>query len=919
MVSLICELVQIQEGRMEPKELLNVVVCLEGKDIFIGHGSQWKVKGKDIVRMEVENDIECLVETQKNMKFHFVLQQDTSNDQTKQWKSFLSRLRANFERNASQEGFSTFIQKSSKHTLGRHSPARRPSTFQQQKASRSITPTPVGSAPTSSRRPRGVFGNRKHVPAIQSLDEKKLRSFHVNDSAREAESVPKRKQIVPVDPDFSEDDEHGEDDVPLLQDDAPDNIEQEKTDHGPDQKGIEVATHEPIETQPKMQRKTMRVRKMGWKQPEEDDVSDDEDLFSPSNSDLTTPANQRVTLPNVVTNTNSTVRSKNSTTEVEKLEEASERKSQSSILQFFSTQSKAESPQSPLPTTPAKQTHLSRSEQSARYSKAINTTIAASATKAHRFPIEDNSRWLQSSPARTARSPQEKRRKELFGPHPNLQSAIRRKNDDFDVLRNDPIGEFSSPPRKLIKTNLIGTAEQPLRTAIRRRIVPTLVNRFANSSDPISSLSMSEDATDVPEQGNRLITGSASLNNLGIGLSTPLYRKFRGLRNLGNTCYQNASLQLLYTCRNLMSVLQESSSKGPLTSSICAIARALSQRYMPPANSRSVKDAMDSKTDKYVGYEQRDAHEFLSDLVDFIHDELDDGRKTEQDCTLSNRLPTDDFCMRVQVCLKCCSCGYTRNKEEMYRHLSIDIINNTNVSSSDASDEAPQVEPMAKVETSLAHFFQPEIREIKCEKCEDGSHAQQTLRILSPPRLLVLHLKRFIVVEREISPVSSEIDVENHPPNSPSATSTIPPQVEYILRKNKAPVAIPASLSLDSYIKPANSQSSQQNERSQDSDSDDMSTFHEQNALRESNFELQSIVHHIGSRASSGHYTADAVRTEVPKGNNETEMSVSEVTSNDFWVSFDDSITNETSLEKILENRFKQSTAYMLLYSLKQP
>ena len=62
-----------------------------------------------------------------------------------------------------------------------------------------------------------------------------------------------------------------------------------------------------------------------------------------------------------------------------------------------------------------------------------------------------------------------------------------------------------------------------------------------------------------------------------------------------------------------------------------------------------------------------------------------------------------------------------RRKEEMYRHLSLDIVR-------DQSIQGQTVE--ASVERSLAQFFQPEIREIKCEKCPTGTHAEQTLLIL---------------------------------------------------------------------------------------------------------------------------------------------------------------------------------------------
>lgn len=58
----------------------------------------------------------------------------------------------------------------------------------------------------------------------------------------------------------------------------------------------------------------------------------------------------------------------------------------------------------------------------------------------------------------------------------------------------------------------------------------------------------------------------------------------------------------------------------------------------------------------------------------------------------------------------------------MYRNLSIDIV------TPESNDD---VKLKASVEAGLAHFFQPETREIKCEKCESGTHASQTLTILS--------------------------------------------------------------------------------------------------------------------------------------------------------------------------------------------
>lgn len=64
-----------------------------------------------------------------------------------------------------------------------------------------------------------------------------------------------------------------------------------------------------------------------------------------------------------------------------------------------------------------------------------------------------------------------------------------------------------------------------------------------------------------------------------------------------------------------------------------------------------------------------------------------------------------------------------RTKQEMYRHLSLDI---------GGSEEGAKEENMqASVEKSLKLFFQPEEREIKCEKCDNGKTASQTLRLMS--------------------------------------------------------------------------------------------------------------------------------------------------------------------------------------------
>ena len=99
-------------------------------------------------------------------------------------------------------------------------------------------------------------------------------------------------------------------------------------------------------------------------------------------------------------------------------------------------------------------------------------------------------------------------------------------------------------------------------------------------------------------------------------------------------------------------------------------------------SARPVKKVMDQLTNQFHGCQQRDAHEFLGEVIDQIHEELSPPSKGSGDENKSidsnkegkpespiggerlegNKIePTDEyFRWNVQVCLKCKSCGYTR-------------------------------------------------------------------------------------------------------------------------------------------------------------------------------------------------------------------------------------------------------------------
>lgn len=145
------------------------------------------------------------------------------------------------------------------------------------------------------------------------------------------------------------------------------------------------------------------------------------------------------------------------------------------------------------------------------------------------------------------------------------------------------------------------------------------------------------------------------------------FNQYSGLRNLGNTCYMNSCLQMMCTLPKLVKSLH--SRGGALTKSLTDVAEKLQEDPVRAVDPHAVKDAMDSKTDKFLGHEQRDAHEFLSDLIDSVHEEVQSEKTKPFQAPRPETSPMDSFLLTVRVCLTCSSCGYSRYAQSLIQLL----------------------------------------------------------------------------------------------------------------------------------------------------------------------------------------------------------------------------------------------------------
>jgi ubiquitin C-terminal hydrolase len=214
--------------------------------------------------------------------------------------------------------------------------------------------------------------------------------------------------------------------------------------------------------------------------------------------------------------------------------------------------------------------------------------------------------------------------------------------------------------------------------------------------------------------------------------------------------------------------------------------------------------------------------------------------ESDDSCVSKERNPVDSYLTtEVRVCLTCDSCNYRRSHTETYLHLSLEIGPNC-----------------SSVEEGLRKFFAPEKRELKCEKCFYET-AMQTTEITRLPTAMLLHLKRFIV------------DV------SPDYTS-----ISY--RKDQSAVSFEEDLGFE--------------------EDGVLSDFLAADvSLPEGDaYAIRSVVNHIGSSASCGHYTADA-KLQYSNGHRE-------------WTRFNDSYVSKISSQDAIQN--SSQTAYMIVYEV---
>ncbi|XP_018408084.1 PREDICTED: ubiquitin carboxyl-terminal hydrolase 37 [Nanorana parkeri] len=237
----------------------------------------------------------------------------------------------------------------------------------------------------------------------------------------------------------------------------------------------------------------------------------------------------------------------------------------------------------------------------------------------------------------------------------------------------------------------------------------------------------------------------------------PQPQQLQGFSNLGNTCYMNAILQSLFSLQPFANDLLKQGipyKRIPMNALIRRFAFLLAKKDVCSAEMKKdllkkVKSAISATAERFSGYMQNDAHEFLSQCLDQLKEDMGKLNKTWKselssgDDASAVKATEDVAATRVYTCpvinnfefeaqhsISCKMCGEIVIKREQFNDLSIDLPRRKKLLAS------------RSIQDSLDLFFRMEDLEYSCEKC-NGKSATVIHKFSRLPKVLILHLKRY--------------------------------------------------------------------------------------------------------------------------------------------------------------------------------
>jgi ubiquitin C-terminal hydrolase len=228
-----------------------------------------------------------------------------------------------------------------------------------------------------------------------------------------------------------------------------------------------------------------------------------------------------------------------------------------------------------------------------------------------------------------------------------------------------------------------------------------------------------------------------------------------GLSNLGNTCFFNSILQLLYQCTMLNKLILSNNFTGPLISYYSnyleSYLNSESSYFSPDDIVKYISDILGRK-----GFQQEDAEQYLSYIIDCLINELKEFTDKELigNNNISNKnISLDElidflFTLKIKKTLKCPICLNCSESNDDINKLYLCI---------ESYEQNQEQDLKNLINKYLLETLDCE-NKWKCDKCNEYIQATISRQIIKLPKYLIIVLKRYDNLNRKNNTIINMLD-----------------------------------------------------------------------------------------------------------------------------------------------------------------
>ncbi|CAF4585017.1 unnamed protein product, partial [Rotaria sp. Silwood2] len=244
-----------------------------------------------------------------------------------------------------------------------------------------------------------------------------------------------------------------------------------------------------------------------------------------------------------------------------------------------------------------------------------------------------------------------------------------------------------------------------------------------------------------------------------------------GLENRGHSCYINSALQCLCHIRLFVEIIlnlpeQRSAQLPPITSAYRRLLTEMQSTLEGSTSAHEVKTCISELNRRFAGTDEQDSHEFLTVLIEALHDELMDNYQNSSIGDLMHGT--------VRSTVKCLVCEEETKTDDSFLSLPLsiyrsdatsfgfDTIKNILAKSMALFSYAIQNDPTLYdcFENLLAMEQLGPNGQWFCQNCQKPTDAIKKLDLFQLPRVLILQLKRFTYDLTDDTKITTKIHVQ---------------------------------------------------------------------------------------------------------------------------------------------------------------